>query len=188
MSESNNTHAVKHGKNTAQEVLEESMKVSDDTGSLATIRDILFGHQAKEIEQKRQDLHQDFQHGLNSLKQETHSQFEQISADIQTLYRLLNDESDQRQVEKGETHQRIDSIKASLDDSNAKHLTAQDSLQLKIRSESERLEQQTRQMNDEISTKLEIAAKELKSDKTDRSDLAKMLRGVAEQLLDEKKS
>lgn len=188
MTDSNNTHASKHGKNTAQEVLEESMKVSDETSSLATIRDILFGAQAKEIEQKRQDLHQDFQHGLNSLKRETHSQFEQISADIQTLYRLLNDESDQRQADKEETYQRIDNLKTSLDDSNTKHLNAQDSLQLKIRSETERLEKQTRQMNDEISAKLEIAAKELKSDKTDRSDLAKMLRGVAEQLLDETKS
>lgn len=188
MTDSNNARAPKHEKNTAQEVLAESMKVSDETSSLDTIRDILFGNQAKEIEQKRQDLHHDIQHGLSTLKTETKSQFEQISADIQTLYRLLNDETDQRQADKGEINQRIDGLKTSLDDSNTKHLNAQDSLQLKIRSESERLEQQTRQMNDDISAKLEIAAKELKSDKTDRSDLAKMLRGVAEQLLDEQKS
>ena len=181
-------HAKKPIKNPARELVEESMRVSDESGNLATNRDILFGNQAKEIEKQQQDLHQDFQHGLSSLRQESRSQFEQISADIQTLHRLLNDETDQRQANKEETHQLIGNLKTSLDDSNSKHLEAQDSLHLKIMNESGRLEQQTRQWNDDISAKLESAAKELKSDKTDRSDLANMLRGVAEQLLDEHKS
>lgn len=188
MTDSNNTHAQKHNKNTAQEILEESMKVPDETGSLATIRNILFGKEAQELERKQRDLHQDFHQGLNTLKQETHSQFEQISADIQTLYRLLNDESDQREADKGEANKQLEQLKASLDDSNNKHLNAQDELQLKIQSESSRLEQQTNQLQEDILAKLDLAAKELKSDKADRGDLARMLRGVAEQLLNEHKS
>ena len=188
MTDSKRANANKHNKNPARELVEESMKVSDEASNLATIRDILFGNQAKELEKQQVDLHQDFQHGLSSLRQESRAQFEQISADIQTLYRLLNDESDQRQSDKGEAHQKLDSLKTTLDDSNAKHLEAQDSLHVKIMNESVRLEKQTRQWNDDISAKLESASKELKSDKTDRGDLAKMLRGVAEQLLDEQKS
>ena len=188
MTNSKHANANKHIKKPAREIVEESMKASDEVDNIATIRDILFGSQAKEIEQKRKDLHQDFQQSISTLRQESRSQFEQVSADIQTLYRLLNDETDNRQLDKSEANEKIGDLKVLLDDSNSKHLEAQDSLHIKIMNESVRLEQQTRQWNDDISTKLELAAKELKSDKTDRGDLAKMLRGVAEQLLDEKKS
>lgn len=177
----------KHEDNTTLKSVGDSVERSDEATNLATIRDILFGEQVKEVEQKRQDLHQEFKHNLSALQKETRAQFEQISADVQTLYRLLNDETDQRMSNNGETNQRIDKLKESLEESNAKHFEAQDSLQLKVTSEAQRLEQQTRQWTDEISEKLALASKELKSDKTDRSDLAKMLRGVAEQLLDENK-
>lgn len=178
----------KSDDNPALKLVEESMKVTDEASSLATIRDILFGEQVKDVEQKRQDLHKEFKQSLNSLRQETRAQFEQISADIQTLYRLLNDETEQRVADTSETQQHLDNLKSALDDSNNKHLDAQDALQLKIMDESTRLETQARQWNDEILAQLDVAAKELKSDKTDRGDLAKMLRGVAEQLLDEQKS
>lgn len=187
MTDSKHADVSKSEDNPALKLVEDSIKVSDEATNLATIRDILFGEQVKDVEQKRQDLHLEFKQSLSSLQKETRAQFEQISADVQTLYRLLNDETEQRMSDNGETNQRIDKLKLSLEESNTKHLEAQDSLQLKIMSEAQRLEQQTREWTDEISSKLELASKELKSDKTDRGDLAKMLRGVAEQLLDEKK-
>jgi len=169
----------------AQQLVEDSLKAPDEASNLATIRDILFGEQVRDVEKKRQDLQHTLQTELNSLRQDIQAQFEQLSADIQTLYCLLNDETKQRHSDIKTKQKQLDQLQSSLQQANLKHQQAQDKLHKKLLNETSRLEQQARQWNDEISEKLEHAAKELKSDKADRGDLAKMLRGVAEQLLDE---
>lgn len=171
--------------NPARKLVEESMKANDDANNLDQIRQLLFGDQVKDVEQKRQDLRQELKLGLSTLQHETRSQFEQISADIETLHRLLNDETEQRLNDDSQINARIDDLNSALQDANQRHEAAQSTLSNTFEQETKRLEADAREANKDILAKLDEAARELKSDKADRGDLAKLLRGVAEQLLDE---
>ena len=54
--------------------------------------------------------------------------------------------------------------------------------------ETDRLDKQARELHDNISIKLERAARDLQANKINRKDMAGLLRNVAEQLLDEHKN
>ena len=56
-----------------------------------------------------------------------------------------------------------------------------------LTKETNRLEQQSAKRHEELSEKFEQASLELKSDKTDKGDLAQLLQGMANQLLDKTK-
>ena len=172
--------------NPAQQLIEDSMKTSEDANKLSTIRDILFGEQAREDEEKRNSLHKKLNTNLGQLQQETQNQFKQISAEIEKLYQLINTETEQRITAGKGAGKQTELLQQSLDESNKNHQQAQKQLQTEFTQATDELNKQAQQRHDELSNKLEQAAKELRSDKTDRGDLANMLRGMAEQLANEK--
>lgn len=166
----------------AQQLVEESMKTSEDANKLSTIRDILFGEQAREDEEKRHSLHKELKTNLSQLQQETQSQFEQVSSELKKLHRLISTETEHRTSNNKITSQQLTQLQHALDESNNTHQQAQSKLQAEFTQKTEALDQQAKKWHQELSEKLEIASKELRSDKTDKGDLANMLRGMAEQL------
>ncbi len=177
------TDTKKH--NPARQLYDESMtKVSDEAENLETIREILFGEQSRESEKRRHDAHHALQLNIAELKQDTRDQFEFLSAEINKLYKLINDENDGRLAEKKGTDQAIDKLRSSLEQAKIRQENESSKIHQQVLNESSRLEQQAISRHNELSQKLEQASIELKSDKTDRGDLAKLLQGMAEQLLD----
>jgi len=175
-------------QNHARQLYDESItKVSDEVDSLETIREILFGEQSREAEKRRHETSHSLQLNIAELKQETNNQFEFLSAEINKLYQLISDESTNRLSDKKDGNQLVDQLQTSLEQTKIRQETEHNQLQQQVRNESNKLEQQVAKRHEELSDKLEKASLELKSDKTDRSDLAKLLQGMAEQLLETSK-
>lgn len=179
---------VKSNLSPAQQALEDSLTIPDEASSLATIRDILFGEQVREVEQKRQHLQHELRESIDALRQSSTSQFERLYDELHKLRDLLGDERQARESDVNDSNQQISQLSDSVKQIDQKHNDAEQALRESLLQETHKLDQQARSWYLEVSEKLERASKELKSDKTDRGDLAKMLRGVAEQLLDEPKA
>ena len=174
-----------HRANPAKQLVEDSMNTSEDANKLSTIRDILFGEQAREDEEKRNSLHKELKANLGQLQQETQNQFEQVSSELKKLHSLITSETEQRIASGKGANQHITHLQQSLDESNQTHQRVQSQLQKEFTQSTDALNVQSKKLHEELSEKLEVAAKELRSDKTDRGDLAKLLRGMAEQLATE---
>jgi len=187
------TKTIKNNQNEsslspAQQVLEDSLTIPDEASSLATIRDILFGEQVREVEQKRQQLQHELRDSIDALRQSSTSQFERLYDELHKLRDLLGEEREERKSDTNNGNEQLSQLSDSVAKIDQKHTDAEKALRESILQETNKLDQQARSWHQEVSEKLERASKELKSDKTDRGDLAKMLRGVAEQLLDEPKA
>lgn len=175
-------------QNPARKLYDESVtKVSDESDQLETIREILFGDQSREAEKRRHDTHHNLQLNIAEFKQETSNQFDFLSAEINKLYKLINDESENRLSDKKDGSQLVGQLQTSLEQTKVRQETEHTRLQQQVLNESSKIEQQVAKRHEELSHKFEQASLELKSDKTDRSDLAKLLQGMAEQLLETSK-
>jgi len=184
----NNEIADANKHNPARQLYDESItKVSDEADNLETIREILFGEQSREAEKRRHDTHHSLQLNIAEFKQETRDQFEFLSAEINKLYTLINDESEGRLADKKNGGQIIDKLQVSLEQAKIRQESENTKLHQQILKESNKLEQQAVKRHEVLSQRLEQASVELKSDKTDRGDLAQLLQGMAEQLLDKSK-
>jgi len=188
MPKKNDEIADANRHNPARQLYDESMtKVSDETDNLETIREILFGEQSREAEKRRHDTHHSLQLNIAEFKQETRDQFEFLSTEINKLYKLINDESEARLADKKGGGQLIDKLQASLEQAKIRQESENTKLHQHVLNVSSKLEQEATKKHEELSQKLEQASIELQSDKTDRGDLAKLLQGMAEQLLDTSK-
>jgi len=188
MPKKNNEIADASKHSPARQLYDESMtKVSDEADNLETIREILFGEQSREAEKRRHDTHHLLQLNIAEFKQEARDQFKFLSSEINKLYHLVNDESEARLADKKDSGQHINKLQESLEQTNIKQESENTRLHQHLLNESNKLEQQAIRNYEELSQKLEQASVELKSDKTNKDDLAKLLQGMAEKLLDTSK-
>jgi hypothetical protein len=188
MSKKNNDMAAANRPNTAQQLYDESKtKVSNENDNLDTIREILFGEQTRDAEKRRHDTHHTLQSNITELQKDTKEQFEFLSKEINKLYSLINDESEARLVQRKERNELVNNLQLSLEHANSKHNEENNKLHEQLINEANKLEQQTAKRHAELSKKFEQASLELQSDKTDRGDLAQLLQGMAEQLLNKTK-
>ena len=188
MSKKNNDTTTATTPNTARKLYDESKsKVSDETDNLETIREILFGEQTREAEKRRHDTHHSLQANITELKKDTREQFEFLSTEINKLYTLVNDENEARLAQKKERNELLRKLQLTLEQANIRHEMENSKLHTQLMSETSKLETHSAKRHEELSHKFEQASLELKSDKTDKGDLAQMLKGMAEQLLDQTK-
>lgn len=103
------------------------------------------------------------EHQQSSLQTELQQSIHQLQKDNNTQFQQLSYE--------------LERLHSLLNDESKKRLI-----------ETERLDKQARELHDNISVKLERATKDLQANKINRKDMAGLLRGVAEQLLEEHKS
>lgn len=188
MQKKNNDVIDTNPSNPARQLYDESLtKVSDEADNLETIREILFGEQSREAEKRRHDTHHALQVNITELKQETRDQFEFLSAEVNKLYELINNENEGRLIDKKASSQQLSQLQDSLEITKTQQQLESNKLQKQILKESNKLERQATIRHEELSLKLEQASLDLKSDKADKGDLAQMLKGMAEQLLDASK-
>ena len=188
MSKKNNDTAAANPPNTARQLYDESKtKVSDETDNLETIREILFGEQTREAEKRRHDTHRSLQSNIADLKKDSKEQFEFLSREINKLYTLINSESEARLNQKNERNELLTTQQFTIGKVSENNASESTKLHEQLTKETNRLEQQSAKRHEELSEKFEQASLELKSDKTDKGDLAQLLQGMANQLLDKTK-
>ena len=157
-------------------------KVDED--SLDVVRNILFGEQVKQTEQRGMELERLLEISIGSLREETERKFNNISQELVALVNLLTDETKSRQSEFSQTRSSFNHLTHQLSQLEIKMQKEQSQLQEQIVNESNEATQTIKRVHAEISIKLENAVAQLRHEKADRKAIANLLSGVAKQLLD----
>jgi hypothetical protein len=160
------------------------VKHNVDEDSLDVVRNILFGEQAKQTEQRRMELERLLEVSINSLREETEKKFKNISQELAALVNLLTDETRSRQSEFSQTRNSFNHLTQQLSQLEIKIQKEQSQLQEQIVNESNQTTQTIKRVNEELSVRLEHAVAQLRHEKADRKAIASLLSGVAKQLLD----
>lgn len=159
-------------------------KTAETEDNLDLVRNILFGEQVKQTEERRMELERLLEITVNGLREETEKKFQSISQELSALVGLLTDETKARQAEFNHTRNTFTHLNHQLTQLDIKTQKAQSHLQENLINESSKTNQNIKRINDELSLKLEHAVEQLRHEKADRKAVAGLLSGVAKQLLD----
>ena len=165
----------------------------EDAQSIEKVRNILFGAQTRQIEQKFVRLEALLQKEITNLRGETkitlNSLENYIKKELATLTDQINTERDERteSAEKlsgllKDSNKSIENKIAKLDEKNVK---SQRDLQEQILQQSKELMTEIRAKHEEVSASLEQSVNRLVEDKTDRLALANLFIEMSLRLKDE---
>jgi DNA repair exonuclease SbcCD ATPase subunit len=160
------------------------------TGSLDKVRDILFGAQSREYEKRIMRLEERIIRESSDLRGEIKMRFDSLEAYIKGEIESL---TDRWKTEQGERTDSVKDLSRGLSDLTAtvekktiqldeKVTKTQRELRDQILDQSKSLSSDMRQKYEDLSAALDREARELRSDKTDRSALADMFTELAMRL------
>ena len=190
-----NSSVKKKGDETSKDVADTqpSDVEGEDAQSIEKVRNILFGAQTRQFEQKFDRLETLLQKEIASLRDETKITFNSlenyIKKELATLTSQIKSERDER-TESAEaiskliadSNKNIESKITKLDEKNIK---SQRDLQEQILQQSKELMTEIRAKHEEISASLERSVNRLVEDKTDRLALANLFMEMSMRLKDE---
>jgi DNA repair exonuclease SbcCD ATPase subunit len=165
-------------------------KNASETGSLDKIRDILFGNQTRDYEQKFSRLEERLTKECSNLREDTKKRLDSIEAyitnEVDALTERLKTEQTERKEAVNELNQDFKNLIKSLEKkiSQLDEQTSQNQRDLRqqILDQSKNLDDEIQQNHEEILAALEREAKELRTHKTDRSALANLFAELAVRL------
>ncbi len=178
------TTTVEQPSKTSQQKQPQQSNHKVDEDKLDVVRNILFGEQVKQTEQRRMELERLFEISISSLREETEKKFNNVSQELSALVNLLTDETKSRQSEFSQTRSSFNHLTHQLSQLEIKTQKEHSQLQEQIVNESNQATQYIKRVNEELSLKLEHAVAQLRHEKADRKVIASLLSGVAKQLLD----
>lgn len=163
------------------------------TGNLEKVRDILFGHQMREVERRfvrleerivkeTRDLRDDMKRRLDALEAYTNKETEALAAQLRNEQAERVDANARLVRELADTAGALERRTAALDEQMAK---GQRELRQALLEQQQRLSEEMRGQIDHVLAALAREANELRSDKTDRRALASLLKEMAMRLTDE---
>lgn len=190
-----NSSAKKKEDKTSKDVTntQPSNVEGEDAQSIEKVRNILFGAQTRQFEQKFDRLESLLQKEIANVRDDTKISFNSlenyIKKEIATLTDQLKTEKDER-IESAEalsqllkeSSNNIEKKIAKLDEKNVK---SQRDLQEQILQQSKELMTEIRAKHEEISASLEQSVNRLVEDKTDRLALANLFMEMSMRLKDE---
>jgi len=161
--------------------------------SIDKVRNILFGAQARQYEQKFSHLEALVQKEIANLRDENKKMFDALEKYIKKELESLTDQLD---TEKDERTEVVDELAGMLKDTNKhlekkvakldeKNVKGQRDLQDQILQQSKDLMAEIRSKHEEIFASLKQSVSELNKDKTDRVALANLLMEVSMRLKEE---
>jgi len=161
--------------------------------SIDKVRNILFGAQARQYEQKFSHLEALVQKEIANLRDENKKMFDALEKYIKKELESLTDQLD---TEKDERTEAVDELAGVLKDTNKhlekkvakldeKNVKGQRDLQDQILQQSKDLMAEIRSKHEEIFASLKQSVSELNKDKTDRVALANLLMEVSMRLKEE---
>lgn len=182
------TATITHPPKTSHPInkLEErsQQKQAETNDNLDLVRNILFGEQAKQTEERRMELEHLLEISVNGLREEAEKKFKDISKELSALVGLLTDETKARQSEFNHTRNTLTHLNHQLTQLDVKTQKAHSHLQEDVINQSSKASQNIKRINDELTLKIEHAIEQLRHEKADRKAIAGLLSGVAQQLLD----
>ena len=166
---------------------------SPGPGNLEKVRDILFGHQMREVDRRfarleerigkeTRDLKDDIKRRLDALEAYTTKETETLAGHIRQEHGDRVDATARLVRELGDTAGAFERRSASLDEQLAR---SQREIRQHILEQQQRLSEDMRERIDEVLAALARETHELRNDKTDRMALASLLKEMAMRLTDE---
>ena len=165
----------------------------EDAQSIEKVRNILFGAQTRQFEQKFDRLEALLQKEIANLRDETKMTFNSlenyIKKELATLTDQINTERDER-TESAEVISQLlkdssNNIEKKITKLDEKNVKSQRALQEQILQQSKELMTEIRAKHEEISASLEQSVNRLVEDKTDRLALANLFLEMSMRLKDE---
>jgi len=180
--------AVKAGKNDVAVQLANGVDTEEQ--SIDKVRNILFGAQTKQYEQKFTRLEKLVQKEIKNLRDQTDKNFDSLEKYLKKELESISDQLNTEKDERGETvedlSKMLKDINRNLDKKitklNDKSIKSQRDLQEQILQQSKDLMVEIRTKYEEISAQIERSVSELDKGKTDRIDLANLLLEVSMRL------
>jgi len=157
------------------------------------VRDILFGAQVRQYEQRFKHLEDLIQKEIANLRSETTKSADTLETyvkkELETLSEQVKNEQTERSESVEELSGKIDGTVKNLEKKTGqlseKVLASQRDLQEQILQQSKSLMEEIRSQNRQISSNLDQSMDELRTDKMDRLAFANLLMEVAMRLKDE---
>jgi vacuolar-type H+-ATPase subunit I/STV1 len=149
---------------------------------LETVRDILFGQQVRQHQQKHAELETLVNSSVQQLRDEMNSMSLEINARIDQVCESLAAEEQQRVTEIQGVNENLQAIESSIAQLEAACQTTDNDLQDQLLNHADQVKQQQQQLHDELTEALRQAVEKLSRDKADRTSLASLLSGIANQL------
>lgn len=157
------------------------------------VRDILFGAQVRQYEQRFKHLEDLIQKEIANLRSETTKSADTLETyvkkELETLSEQIKNEQTERSESVEELSGKIDGTVKNLEKKTGqvseKVLASQRDLQEQILQQSKSLMEEIRSQNRQISSNLDKSMDELRTDKMDRLAFANLLMEVAMRLKDE---
>ena len=190
-----NSSVKKKGDETSKDVADTqpSDVEGEDAQSIEKVRNILFGAQTRQFEQKFDRLETLLQKEIASLRDETKITFNSLENYIKKELATLTDQIKSERDERTESAEAISkliadsnkNIESKITKLDEKNIKSQRDLQEQILQQSKELMTEIRAKHEEISASLEQSVNRLVEDKTDRLALANLFMEMSMRLKDE---
>jgi hypothetical protein len=157
------------------------------------VRDILFGTQVRQYEQKFKHLEDLIQKEIANLRSETTKSADTLETYVKKELEALSDQVKNEQTERAESAEELSgkidrtvkSIEKKTGQLSEKVIATQRDLQEQILQQSKSLMEEIRSQNSQISSSLDRSVNDLRTEKMDRLAFANLLMEVAMRLKDE---
>jgi hypothetical protein len=157
------------------------------------VRDILFGTQVRQYEQKFKHLEDLIQKEIANLRSETTKSADTLETYVKKELEALSDQVKNEQTERAESAEELSgkidrtvkSIEKKTGQLSEKMIATQRDLQEQILQQSKSLMEEIRSQNSQISSSLDRSVNDLRTEKMDRLAFANLLMEVAMRLKDE---
>ncbi len=157
------------------------------------VRDILFGTQVRQYEQKFKHLEDLIQKEITNLRSETTKSADMLETYVKKELEALSEQVKNEQTERtesveelsGKIDRTVKNLEKKTGQLSEKVLASQRDLQEQILQQSKSLMEEIRSQNSQISSSLDQSVDELRTEKMDRLAFANLLMEVAMRLKDE---
>ena len=157
------------------------------------VRDILFGTQVRQYEQKFKHLEDLIQKEIANLRSETTKSADMLETYVKKELEALSEQVKNEQTERtesveelsGKIDRTVKNLEKKTGQLSEKVLASQRDLQEQILQQSKSLMEEIRSQNSQISSSLDQSVDELRTEKMDRLAFANLLMEVAMRLKDE---
>lgn len=148
--------------------------------SLETVRDILFGAQVKQANERDQQLEKLINTRADSLQKSLDSQMKSVEATLQKLETRLAKEAEQNAAS---VEQRFKQVEDQLKALDQRTQASQQEIYDELVAERQTLENNAKSWNEDLAKELENVHFQLRESKTDRLTLANLLTDMAASLI-----
>lgn len=177
----------------ATEELETKTEQAADDGNIDKIRDILFGVQVREFEQKISALETRFNSELKTIREESREKIEKLEQIVNREIGTLTDEiqgeknsrADALRTVSGEIERTSNLLEEKFTKFSAVTARNEDEIRTQIRDRSVELEGSIRRKLEEIVAAVDQETKEIRDQKADRAALADLFTEMAMRLAKE---